>query len=198
MSPVRRPLRSGRRPGSPDTRGAILDAARAEFAERSYDGVSMRAIAGRAGVDPALVHHYYGTKEKLFAAAIDLPFAPEDVGAMIAAAPLDSRGERMARTFFGIWEDPVRRAPVLAMFRSAMAHESVAKLLRQFARRVMVAQVASSLRGPDAEIRAEAAAAQLIGLAVMRYVLELEPLASASVDDLVALVAPSLQRYFDD
>lgn len=197
MSTARRPNRSGRRPGSPDTRGQILEAARVEFAERSYDGASMRAIAARADVDPALVHHYFGTKDKLFAAAIELPFAPEDVGAAIAAAPVAARGERMVRTFLAIWEDPVRRAPILAIFRSAMTHKSVAVLLRQFARRVMVAQVAPALQGPDAELRAEAAAAHLIGVAVARYVLEVEPLASVPTEDLVAIVSPAIQRYFD-
>lgn len=197
MSRLRRTTRSGRRPGSPDTRGQILEAAQAEFAERSFDGVSMRAIAARANVDPALVHHYFGTKEKLFAAVVDLPFAPEDVGAAIAAAPVEDRAERMVRTFFSIWEDPVRRAPVLAMFRSAMTHESVAVLLRQFARRVMVVQVAASVPGPDAELRAEAAAAQLIGVAIARYVLKIEPIASASTEELVATIAPAIQRYFE-
>lgn len=190
-------VRAGRRRGNPDTRGQILEAAREVFGDRGYDGASMRGIAARANVDPALVHHYFGSKEGLFAASIDVPFAPEEIATSIAEAPAASRGERMARTFFAVWEDPVRRAPTLALFRSAMTHETAAALLRQFARRVMVARVAPALTGPNAELRAEAAASHLIGLALARYVIKVEPLASASVDALVELIAPVLQRYLD-
>lgn len=190
-------LRTGRRRGNPDTRGQILEAARAEFGDRGYDGASMRGIATRANVDPALVHHYFGSKDQLFAAAVDLPFTPEEIANAISDAPQESKGERLARTFFAVWEDPVRRAPVLALFRSAMVHESAAMLIRQFGRRVMVARVAPSLSGPDAELRTEAAVSHLFGLAFSRYVLKIEPLASASIDQLVELVAPVIQEYFD-
>jgi AcrR family transcriptional regulator len=157
----------------------------------------MRGIAAGARVDAALVHHYFGTKEQLLTAAIELPFEPAQVATAIADAPAEGRGERMARIFLTVWEDPAGRAPLLALFRSAMAHESAALLLRQFAKLVMVGRVAPSLDGPDRELRAEIAASHLIGLAMGRYVLKIEPLASASVDDLVALVAPAIQHYFD-
>lgn len=190
-------LRRGRRPGAPDTRSEILAAAREEFAERAYDGASIRGIAARAGVDPALVHHYFGTKERLFTAAVDLSFSPEEVATTIAEAPAGSQGERLVRTFFAVWDDPVRRAPLLAILRSAVAHESAARLLRQFARRVMVARVRPALRGPDADLRVEAAVSHLFGLALVRYVIKVEPIASAPVEELVSLVSPSVQRYFD-
>lgn len=197
MTAPHRRGRSGRRPGSPDTRSQILEAARTEFAERGYESTSMRGIAGRAGVNAALLHHYFGTKEQLFVAAVELPFDPDDVAAAMASVPQGRRGEQLVRTFFGIWEEPSRREPILALLRSALAHESAAALLRQFGTRVMVPRVTPSVRGPDAELHAEAAVSHLIGLALARYVLKVEPLASTPLDELVALVGPVVQRYFD-
>nr|WP_281373581.1 TetR/AcrR family transcriptional regulator [Haloechinothrix aidingensis] len=115
----------------------------------------------------------------------------------MATVSREHRGERLVRTFFGIWEEPSHREPMLALLRSAMAHESAAALLRQFGTRVMVPRVTPSVQGPDAELRAEAAVSHMIGLALARYVLELEPLASTPLDELVALVGPVVQRYFD-
>ena len=144
MSVTRRPARrgrAGRRPGGPDTRGEILAAARVEFSDRAFDGASIRSIAARAGVDPALVHHYFGTKEQLFLAALDIPFVPSEVAAQIVSGPIDTVGERAVRTFLLTWGDPVKRAPILALLRSAMTHDVAAALLRQFATRVMLARV---------------------------------------------------------
>ena len=187
----------GRRPGSPDTRTEILDAAGEQFAELGYDRASIRGIAAAAGVDAALVHHYFGTKEKLFLAAVAVPFDPISVTREIASAPSDFRGRQMVRTFLSVWENPVARTPALALLRSAMAHESAATLLRQFATRVMLSRVAPLIEGPDAELRAEAAISHMLGIAFARYVVKIEPLATASVNDLVELVGPTLQRYFD-
>ncbi|MBD0293106.1 MAG: TetR/AcrR family transcriptional regulator [Jiangellaceae bacterium] len=189
--------RTGRRPGGPDTKGEILAAARVEFAERAYDGASVRGIAARAGVDPALVHHYFGTKEQLFLAAMEIPFTPSEVAAQIMSGPQPGTGERAVRTFLAIWADPVKRAPFLALLRSAMTHPGAAALLRQFARRAMLARVVARLDVPDRELRAEAAVSHLLGMALMRYVVKIEPLASASEDELVSLVGPVIQRYFD-
>ena len=189
--------RSGRRPGGPDTRGEILAAARTEFGERGYDGASIRAIAARSVVDPALVHHYFGTKEQLFLEAMEIPFVPSEIAAQIAAGPIDTIGERAIRTFLATWGDPVKRAPVLALLRSAMTHDLAAALLRQFASRVMLARVVDGLDIPDRELRTEAAVSHLLGVAIMRYVVKIEPLASVSDEDLVALVGPVIQRYFE-
>ena len=190
--------RAGRRPGGPDTRGEILAAARVEFSDRAFDGASIRAIAARAGVDPALVHHYFGTKEQLFLAALDIPFVPSEVAAQIVSGPIDTIGERAVRIFLLTWGDPVKRAPILALLRAAMTHEVAAALLRQFASRVMLARVVEGLDVADREIRVEAAVSHLMGLAIMRYVVKIEPIASASDEELVALVGPVIQRYFED
>ena len=195
--PSRRRSKAGRRPGGPDTRGEILTAARAEFAQSAYDGASMRGIAARAGVDPALVHHYFGSKEQLFLEAMDIPFAPSEVAAEIFGGALDGMGERAVRTFLTVWGDPLRRAPILALVRSAMSNEVAAALLRQFARRSILARAVSNLDIPDRELRTEAMVSHLIGIALMRYVVKIEPLASVSDDELVALVGPVIQRYLD-
>jgi AcrR family transcriptional regulator len=190
--------RAGRLPGGPDTRGEILAAARVEFSDRAFDGASIRAIAARAGVDPALVHHYFGTKEQLFLAAMDIPFVPSELAAQIVSGPIDTIGERAVRTFLLTWGDPVKRAPILALLRSAMTHDVAAALLRQFAARVMLARVVEGLQIADRELRAEAAVSHLLGIAVMRYVVRIEPIASATDEELVTLVGPVIQRYFED
>lgn len=188
--------RSGRRPGGPDTRGEILTAARVEFGERGYDGATMRAIGARAGVDPALVHHYFGAKEQLFLAAMEIPFDPATTIAATSLGPMEDLGERVARVFLQIWADPVRRAPLLALIRSAMTHEAAATLLRQFVSRVLLPRVAGVLEDvPDRELRAEAMISHLVGVAMLRFVVKVEPIASVSEDELVALVAPVIQRY---
>nr|WP_198663293.1 TetR family transcriptional regulator [Jiangella endophytica] len=192
--------RSGRRRGAPDTKGEILAAARDVFGERGYDGASVRAIAAAAGVDPALVHHYFGTKEKLFLAAMEIPFDPAIIADAIAAGSSGAGiGERAIRTFLGVWGQPSGRAPMLALLRSAMQHETAARLLRQFVTRAILGRVLVAFEGvPDGALRAEAMVSHLIGLAIIRYVVKLEPIASVSDEELIRLVAPVLQRYYDD
>ncbi|MDT3399972.1 TetR family transcriptional regulator [Streptomyces sp. B1866] len=180
---------------APAARDRILEAARNEFAAHGYDRTSIRGIAKAADVDPALVHHYFGTKDQVFAAAIELIFAPTmGVPEVVHAGP-DGAGERMARFLLGIWEDPVLRAPLLAVLRSAVTNEKAAAVLRRMIERRLLLPTAVALAVPDAELRAQLAAAHLLGIALQRYVLRMEPVASARVDDIVALVGPSLQRY---
>ncbi len=189
--------RSGRRPGDNDTRGEVLAAARATFAEHGYHGATIRAIAGRADVDPALVHHYFGTKDDLFAAAVRLPMRPAAFAEHIIGPGLDGAGERMAAAFFGVWEDPTTRDGLLTMLRGAFATEQGAAVLRDFFGAVLVRRLAGHLEGDAAELRMTLAAAHLVGIAVLRYVVGFPDLVAASVDDLVALVGPRLQGYLD-
>lgn len=190
--------RRGRRPGGPDTRSGVLDAAQHEFSERGYDGATIRAIASRAGVDAALVHHYFGTKEQLFVAVMEIPLQPAWIAEQVAAAEPGELGERVARTFLHVWGDPGRRAPLLAILRSAMTHEKAAAVLRQFATRALLARLSPLLsEAPDRELRAELMVSQLIGIGMLRYVVQVEPLASASEEEIVAMVAPVLQGYVD-
>lgn len=183
----------GRRPGPNETREAILAAARELFAEKGYDGASIRAIARGADVNPALVHHFFGTKENVFIEAMRLPFNPAELLPYIIETPQDRIGETLIRVFLGIWGDPERRAPLVALLRSAMTNEQAATMMRQF--------VSAALFGRVAEVRGipllkiNAAVGQMIGVMFLRYVLEVEPIASASEDELIQLLAPTLQGY---
>jgi len=187
--------RPGRRPGPTETREAILSAARELFGARGYDGATIRAIAGQAGVDPALVHHFYGSKENVFVAAMRVPFNPADVLPDVLDGPREEIAERLLRFFLGVWNDPDSRAAFLGLIRSGMTNEAAAAMVRQFLRQALVARATGVLG--ISPLRAEAAMSHLIGMMMMRYVLRLEPLASADEDELVSIVAPSIQRYFD-
>ncbi|MFJ8944344.1 MULTISPECIES: TetR family transcriptional regulator [unclassified Streptomyces] len=190
--------RRGRPPRteSGDTRDRILTAAREEFSERGYEKTSVRGIAKAAGVDSALVHHYFGTKEQVFAAAIEVAFAPAlDAPEALADGPPAEVGERLTRFILGIWENPATRAPVLAIVRSAVTNETAAAVFRRLVASQLLRRVAAQLELPDAELRAELAAAQLVGMAMLRYVIKVEPLASADVEQIVARVAPVVQGH---
>lgn len=192
---TRTPLRPGRRPGSPDTRDHILATARRRFAETGFDKTSVRSIATAAGVDAALVHHYFGTKRALFLAAIAIPTDPQAVLAGVTDAPAEELGERFLRAVLGVWESPQREG-LLAAFRSAVAGESVG-LVRSFLTEVVLDEIGHRVDDPvgSAPLRAALVASQMAGLMTTRYVLELEPLATLPPDRVVALVAPTLQRY---
>ncbi|MFE0810310.1 TetR family transcriptional regulator [Streptomyces sp. NPDC058794] len=190
--------RRGRPPRteSVDTRARILGAAREEFSERGYEKTSVRGIGKAAGVDAALVHHYFGTKEQIFEAAIEVAFAPAfEAPDAIGDGPLDDVGERLTRFIIGVWENPATRKPVLAIVRSAVNNETAAAVFRRLIAAQVMRRVAARLERPDAELRVELAAAQLVGCAMLRYVIKVEPLASADPEDLVARLAPVVQGH---
>ncbi|MFF9509204.1 TetR family transcriptional regulator [Streptomyces sp. NPDC014724] len=192
-----RPSRAADTTG-PDARTRILEAARTEFAERGYDKTSIRGIAKAAGVDSALVHHYFGTKDEVFAAAIELSFEPGLVIPAILGSGTEGLGERLARYFIAVWENPASRGPLLAVMRSALTHEAAAKVLRGFVLRRLLERIAQTLDVPDATFRAELAASHMIGIAMLRYVIRAEPLASAPPEQIIEMVAPTLQRYLTE
>ncbi|MFD3487492.1 TetR family transcriptional regulator [Streptomyces sp. NPDC058665] len=192
-----RPARSDTGTG-PGARERILEAARTEFAERGFDKTSVRGIAKAAGVDPALVHHYFGTKEEVFGAAIEVSFEPAMVLPALLSGGEEGIGERLARYFISVWENPVSRAPLLAIIRSAVTNEAAAALLRKFVLRRLLERIAVELDVPDPTLRAELAASHMIGIAILRYVLKAEPLASVDTEEIVRLVAPTLQRYLTE
>ncbi|WP_279510077.1 TetR family transcriptional regulator [Actinomadura sp. 7K507] len=183
----------GRRPGPTETREKILAEARELFAEKGYDGASLRAIARAAGVDPALVHHFFGNKEGVFVEAMRFPLDPSTLLPRIMAYPRERIGEAMVRTFLEVWGDDERRAPLLAMLRSAMTNERAAAMMREFIAQALFGRAKQATGAPSLAI--QAAAGQMIGIMIMRYVLRLEPMASASEEELIELVAPTLQRY---
>lgn len=189
--------RAGRRPGKPDTQTEILEAAKAVFGEMGYDRATIREIAGRAGIDPALVHHYFGNKDKLYAASISLPVNPAAVvGGVFATVSEEERGEALARMFLGLWEDPATQTALTGILRSAMSGEEQAvTAFREYISSVIKGTIAKLIPHEDAELRALSIAAQIVGLVIIRYVVEIEPVASASSEDLVKLIGPRIQSY---
>jgi AcrR family transcriptional regulator len=184
----------GRRKGQPDTRAGILAAARSAFSELGYDGASIRRIAADAAVDPALVHHYFGSKDRLFLAALELPFDPAQLAPQIAAGGLDGFGERLVRAFLAVWDSPAGAAGA-ALLRSAAHHEWAGRLLREFLVSRVAVPVLGSLGISDPAARGSLVASQILGLAMARYLLRVEPLASMPPDAVAALIGPTIQRY---
>jgi AcrR family transcriptional regulator len=187
--------RTGRRPGGGDTRAQILAAARPAFAEQGYDGTSLRAVARAAGVDPALVHRFYGGKAALFGAAMDLPAEPGALVRGLLAEGVDGLGERIVRTFLGVWDTPAAQDRLVALLRTGVSSSASADLLRGFVTDAVLEPVAGATGHDDGPLRASLVGSQLVGLAVARYVLRIEPLASADADAVAAAIGPTLQRY---
>ena len=191
--------RTGRRTGDSGTREAILDSARLRFAEHGYDGATIRGIAAGAAVDPALVHHFYGNKEKLFAAAMRLPAVPSEViAAALAGGDGASPGTRLVAAVLAVWEDPAVHGVIIGLLRSAMNSEQAAGMLREFITDAILAPVRALARADspdDAAYRAGAVASQMLGLALTRYVLRIGPVAAASTADLAATIGPTIERY---
>ncbi|NUO61927.1 MAG: TetR/AcrR family transcriptional regulator [Hamadaea sp.] len=188
--------RTGRRPGSPDTREAILASARQAFAERGFDGATVRQIAAGAEVDPALVHHYFGSKEQLFLDTMKVPIDPRTIIDGIAGNGVEHAGATLIRMFVKVWDSPAGNVGA-ALIRSGMNNELGARMLREFLVTQILRRVIKQLGLDPAEAptRAALVATQLAGLAMMRYIIKLEPIASASVEELVAMIGPTIQRY---
>ncbi len=155
----------------------------------------MRAVARTADVDPALVIHFFGTKDGLFEAALELPLDPATVVAELLAGDPADLGERLLRTFLGSWDATPGQGPMLAMLRSAVSHEDSATMLRGLLVRVLLGPLATGAGASEPALRAALLSSQITGLALTRYVLKLEPIASATADDLAPLIGPTLQRY---
>ena len=184
----------GPRPEGSSTRDDILEAARTTFSDFGYDRATIRRIATTAAVDPALVIHYFTNKENLFAAAVKLPMAPAEAFDHIFEGPEQEIGARLARIFFSAWENPETREALIGQLRMALATDRPPQM-RDFLAEAVLSRLAQGVRGPDAQLRVELAAANLVGVAVIRYVLRLEPLASASIDKLVNEIAPRITSY---
>ncbi|GAA2683871.1 TetR/AcrR family transcriptional regulator [Actinoplanes palleronii] len=191
--------RTGRRPGNQDTREVILTAARAAFADKGFDGASIRAIATAAEVDPALVHHYFGTKDKLFLAAMQAPMDPAELLDAVAEGDLGQVGERFVRLFLTIWDGPGGAAGV-ALLRSAVGNEWTTRLFREFVVTQILRRAVPKLGLDDEQgpLRITLAASHMVGVAMARYVIKVEPLASVPSETIVAIVGPTVQRYLMD
>ena len=186
----------GRRPGDPeDTRQAILTAAREVFSEVGFERGTIRAIAGAAEVDPALVIHHFRSKQNLFAAAHELPFDPSMLLAAVVEAPPEQRGELLARTYLATIMAP--SSPALSLLRAATTNEQAASMLREFIADVFLVHAPELAPGANSEERLALAGSQLIGLVIARELIGLAPLADAATEELIQAVAPTVQAYLD-
>ncbi|GEM34828.1 TetR family transcriptional regulator [Nocardia neocaledoniensis NBRC 108232] len=188
--------RTGRRPGNTDTRTAILEAARIRFADAGFDKTSIRAIAGDADVDPALVHHYFGTKQQLFAAAVDFPVDPDSTLSQVENAPLDELGATIVRAVVTVWDSPAGPG-IVAMVRSMLGGGGEMSLARSFLLQVVLERVRGRIATADDDGRARVSlvAAQMVGVLTARKIIGIEPLASMPIETVVAAVGPAVQRY---
>jgi AcrR family transcriptional regulator len=187
--------RSGRRPGRSGTREAIAAAAAQLFAAQGFDRTSVRAIAAAAGVDPALVSHYFGSKQRLFVEVTQLPVEPEVVAAQIAEGPREEAGRRLAEFVLGVLESPDGRSRVTGLVRSAASAPEAAAMLRQLIESRLVGPLAAAIATDNAELRATLVGTHMVGLVMVRIVVGVEPLASAPAAEVAAAIAPVLQHY---
>jgi AcrR family transcriptional regulator len=187
--------RTGRRPGSPDTRDAILAVARRRFATSGYEATSLRGIATEANVDPALLIHYFGSKQDLFVASTSLPAVLGELLADLAALPLPDFARGLVRLYLEVIDSDSSRNAILALVRSAVSNEQAAAMLRELLTTELLQVLVRLTDHPDARLRASLVAAQLVGIAMIRHVVRAEPLAAASADEIVALVAQVVEQY---
>ncbi|ETB20422.1 TetR family transcriptional regulator, partial [Mycobacterium avium subsp. avium 11-4751] len=187
--------RRGRPAGSSGSRERILASARELFARNGIRNTSIRAVAAAAGVDSALVHHYFGTKEKLFAAAVQIPIDPMQVIGPLREVPVDDLGYALPSMLLPLWDSEVGAA-FIATLRSILAGEEIS-LFRTFIQDVIGVEVGPRVDNPAGSgvIRIQFVASQLVGVVMARYILELEPFASLPPEQIAATIAPNLQRY---
>lgn len=185
----------GRRPGTESSRPAIVAAARTEFARLGYDGATMRSIAARADVDPATIYRFFGGKRDLLAAAVEFPVSPDVVEAVLAQA---DGPDAMLRALLGLWRRPEIGERLIALLRVAASNPEAAAIVSDLVRESVLGPLADRIGGDDAELRAGLVATQIAGLALLRLVIPTAPISSASDDELVASIAPTLDRFFGD
>ncbi|MFC4592022.1 TetR/AcrR family transcriptional regulator [Sphaerisporangium corydalis] len=185
--------RPGRWRSGAESRQRILEAARALFREHGYGGTTVRAVAAEAGADPAMVFYFFGTKQGLFGAALEMPEGVPTAIESIFVGGLDDIGARMVRTLVENL-DTSDRAPFVTLTRSALTHDESENLLRQYIDREITARLVTLLGTPDAAVRVALLNVQVLGLAMARYIVRIEPIASASVDDLVTWFGPLAQH----
>lgn len=183
--------------GSDEVRDAVLDSARAAFHTRGYMKTTVKGVAAAAGVAPEVVQRYWGSKEKLFAAAMKLPFDPATAVPELVAPGLEGMGERLVRTTLDTLGDPEVRDDLIALFRAGASTSKAAAGLRTFFEDSILDRLARTIGVPDARLRVSLISAYLVGVTMNRFVIKMEPLASMPEDDLVRIVAPTVQAWLD-
>lgn len=188
--------RRGRREGASESREHILATARRLFAEHGFDGTSLRQVAREAGVDPAMIHHFFKGKDELFALSVALPADPAQVLDGVDQQDPDHRAEAIVRAVLRLWESPAQHS-LVAFIRGTIGSKAKTLLLREVVTRTIISRIMAGIPGPPLEValRGNLVATQMVGVMLVRYVVKLEPLASASPEDVVRLVAPNVQHY---
>ena len=187
--------RGRRRTGDADARSQILKAASKEFLANGYDATSMRAIARRANVDPALVHHYFSEKAELFAASVSSPMRPDLIVKEVLRGPRDQIGVNLVTVVLTKMETGKSAERIISLIRTALGHDFAATMLRQFITREVLKKIADELGVDDGELRAGAVASQIVGLFMVRYGVRVEPLASAPIDEVARRIGPVIQWH---
>jgi len=188
-------VRLGRRPGESGSREAILGAAAARFAKHGFQATTVRGVAADAGVDAALVHHFFGGKENLFVQAMALPVDPAELIPRLLEPGLDGLGDRLIRTLLGVFDELGAANPMLALVRSATSHPAAARMVREFLGQAILDRLAAAIAADRPQLRAALCASQIVGLLVAREIVALPALAAADADDLAAAYGPALQHY---
>lgn len=188
--------RRGRREGASESREHILATARRLFAEHGFDGTSLRQVAREAGVDPAMIHHFFKGKDELFALSVALPADPERVLEGVDQHDPEHRAEAIVRAVLRLWESPAQHS-LVAFIRGTIGSRAKTLLLREVVTRTIISRIMAGIPGPPEEValRGNLVATQMVGVMLVRYVVKLEPLASASPEDVVRLLAPNVQHY---
>jgi AcrR family transcriptional regulator len=189
--------RTGRRRGTSGTRERILTAARSHFGSSGFDGATIRDIAAVAGVDPALIPHYFGSKEGVFKAAVEFPVDPAEFIPRLLAPGIDGLGERLVLFFLETWDSPAG-ASLLGLIRSVVSSELAADLMREFVTREVLGRLASAIKVDHPQLRASLVATQLVGLAMLRYVIRVQAIKNASRKELARWIGPNIQRYLTE
>ncbi len=188
--------RTGRRPGNSGTREAILRAARRVFSERSYGTAKMRDIASEAEVNTALIHHFFENKEGVFMAAIqDVYQVSSVIDQVVLPGPREELGARFLSGYLSLWQDPVTREQMLMVVRSAVSNDEAGHLMASFIRDNVLGPVVGAIDTTHPELRATLISSQFVGIAVVRYIIKIEPLASMDCQRLIDIFAPTIQWY---
>lgn len=176
-----------------------MASARDLFAAHGYDGASVRQIATAAEVDPALIHHYFGTKERLFHAVLEIPVAPDELIPQIFSADPEDVSDRLVRTFLEVWESPVTGPAMIGFLRTVVANDAGSRLAREFFAvrivRTVMRELGAGVVEEEAPYRVLLVSSQLFGLALTRYVLRLDAIATVDAEEVARAVAPTVERY---
>lgn len=186
---------AGRRPGHSGTREAILSAARRQFAEVGYDRTSLRSIAAEAGVDPTLVTHFHGSKQRLFVEVAELPFDPSEVLPGLLSGDPGAVGRRLATLVVGVLDSEEGRRRLTSLVRAAASEEEAARMVRDLVTRELLARIAAGIGADQPDLRAALCGSQIVGMVMARHVVGLAPLQGATSEQLLAVLTPVLQHY---